>query len=37
MAGHEALDVAYKKLSLVRHVIGKPERRIKLSLQNALL
>lgn len=26
LAGHEALDVAYKKISLVRNVIGKPKR-----------
>ena len=37
LAGHEALDVAYKKISLVRHVIGKPERSyLKIAtLQNA--
>lgn len=35
--GHEALDVAYKKISLVSHVIGKPERSyLKIAtLQNA--
>ena len=39
LAGHEALDVAYKKISLVRHVIGKPERSyLKITtLQNAWL
>ena len=39
LAGHEALDVAYKKISLVRNVIGKPKRSyLKIAtLQNAWL